>query len=196
MSDNIELHSLGQGTALSNGHNISLLNSEGWCAVGVDVLVTLLETTVLLDVVKVVATDDDGALHLGGDDEPLEDLATDGNVTGEGALLVDVVALDRGVGGLDTQADILDPAHRFHLPGVGALAGDEDGILALVSLLVLYRVPPPHDNGAQVVLYCRAQSETSISGDLRAPFLTPHKKGPTQTTYDRTPCIPSRYEPY
>ena len=161
MSDNIELDSLGQGAALSNGHNISLLNSEGRCAVGVDVLVTLLETTVLLDVVEVVATDDDGALHLGGDDESLQDLASDGNVTGEGALLVDVVALDRGIGGLDTKADILNPAHRLHLPGVGALAGDEDGILALVSLLVLYRVPPPHDNIAQVILHCNAHSETN-----------------------------------
>ena len=166
MSDDIELDSLGQGTALSNGHNISLFDPEGRSAVSVDVLVTLLETTVLLDVVEVVATDDDGALHLGRDDEPLQDLSTDGNVTGEGTLLVNVVALDRGVGGLDTQTDILHPAHWLHLLGVGALAGDEDGILALVSLLVLYRVPPPHDNGAQVLVLHGRKVRRSVSAEL------------------------------
>ena len=55
---------------------------------GGDVLVALLVTVVLGDVVKVVATDDQGAVHLGGDDSAGEDTATDGNETSEGALLV------------------------------------------------------------------------------------------------------------
>ena len=44
------------------------------------VLVTLLETVVLLDVVQVVLTDDDGVLHLGGLDRASDQLATDVHV--------------------------------------------------------------------------------------------------------------------
>lgn len=39
------------------------------------ILVTLLETVVLLDVVEVVLTDDDGVLHLGRLDHPRDQLA-------------------------------------------------------------------------------------------------------------------------
>ena len=55
---------------------------------GGDVLVALLVTVVLGDVVKVVATDDQGAVHLGGDDGTGQDTATDGDESSEGALLV------------------------------------------------------------------------------------------------------------
>lgn len=147
MGDDVELDSLGQRTALSNGDNVTLLHREAWGAVSVNVLVTLLETTVLLDVVKVITTDNNGALHLGGDDKTLEDLSTNGNISSEGALLVDVGSLDGSIGGLDAESDILNPTHRLDLFGVDvALACNENGILALVGLFVLYREPPPHDN--------------------------------------------------
>lgn len=147
MGDDVELDSLGQRTALSNGDNVTLLHREAWGAVSVNVLVTLLETTVLLDVVKVITTDNNGALHLGGDDKTLEDLSTNGNISSEGALLVDVGSLDGSIRGLDAESDILNPTHRLDLFGVDvALACNENGILALVGLFVLYREPPPHDN--------------------------------------------------
>lgn len=44
--------------------------------------------TVLGDVVEVVAADDEGAGHLRRDDTAGEDTATDGDLAGEGALLV------------------------------------------------------------------------------------------------------------
>lgn len=53
-----------------------------------DVFVALLVTTVLGDVVEVVPTDDEGSVHLGGDDGTSQDTATDRDETGEGALLV------------------------------------------------------------------------------------------------------------
>ena len=147
MSHDVELDRLCQRTALSNGDNISLLNGEAGAAMRMNVLVTLLITLVLGDVVEVVTTNDNGALHLGGDDETLEDLSTDGNISSEGALLVDVVSLDGSIGGLNAKADILHPAHGLDLFGVDVtLACNENGILALVSLFVLYREPPPHDN--------------------------------------------------
>lgn len=138
VGDDVEPDGLGEGTALSDSDDVTLLDVEGGGAVGGKVLVTLLETTVLGDVVEVVPADDDGVLHLGGDDDALQDAATDGDVAGEGALLVDVVALDGGGGGLDAKADGADEAHGL-LAAVAdrALAGDEDGILALVGLLVL-----------------------------------------------------------
>lgn len=55
---------------------------------GGEVLVALLVTVVLGDEVEVLATDDDGAVHLGGDDGTGQDTAADGDLAGEGALLV------------------------------------------------------------------------------------------------------------
>ena len=53
-----------------------------------EVLVALLVTVVLGDEVEVLAADDDGAVHLGGDDGAGEDTAADRDLAGEGALLV------------------------------------------------------------------------------------------------------------
>lgn len=81
-------YSLAQRSALSNGNLVTLLNTEGWGDVGSEVLVSLLVTGVLGDEVKVLAADDDGTVHLGGNDGAGQDTATDGDETGEGALLV------------------------------------------------------------------------------------------------------------
>lgn len=51
--------------------------------------------TVLLDEAKVITTDNYSAAHLGGDDNTLENAATDGDIACEGALLVDVGALQK-----------------------------------------------------------------------------------------------------
>lgn len=52
------------------------------------VLMSLLVSVVLGDVVEVFAADDEGTVHLGGNDGAGQDTATDGDVAGEGALLV------------------------------------------------------------------------------------------------------------
>lgn len=96
--------------ALADGDDVTLLDGEGGGDVRRDILVALLVTTVLLDVLKVVTADDDGALHLGGDDETLDDAATDGHVAGEGALLVDVLSVDCVLGHLEGQANVLHVA--------------------------------------------------------------------------------------
>jgi hypothetical protein len=56
--------------------------------VGGEVLVALLVSGVLGDKVKVLSSDNKGSVHLGGNDGAGKDTATDGNETGEGALLV------------------------------------------------------------------------------------------------------------
>lgn len=97
----------------------------------------LLVTVVLADVVEVVTTDDDGALHLVGDDNTGQNTAGDVDLTGEGALLVDVAAELGLTGSLEAVADVLDPAVVALLERLRVL---EDASLLLVGLLGLYTV--------------------------------------------------------
>ena len=62
---------------MSNSDNISFLNSESWGNVGGEGLVSLLESVVLLNVMQVVSSDDNGSSHLGGHNHTLEDLSSD-----------------------------------------------------------------------------------------------------------------------
>lgn len=81
-------YSLAQRAALTNGDLVAILNTESRGDVRGQVLVSLLVTGVLGDEVKILSTDDKGAVHLGGYNGSSEDTATDGDLAGEGALLV------------------------------------------------------------------------------------------------------------
>ena len=61
---------------------------------GGHVLMSLLKTTVLLDVVKVVTADDDGSGHFGLQNNSGEDVSADGYVTSERTFLIDVLSID------------------------------------------------------------------------------------------------------
>ncbi|RUP49864.1 hypothetical protein BC936DRAFT_141172 [Jimgerdemannia flammicorona] len=82
---------------------------------------------------KVLAADNDGALHFGGDDDASENATTDRHVTSEGALLVNVVALNGLFGGLKAKTDIFVPAQVL-LVNLGVL---EDADLFLEGFLDL-----------------------------------------------------------
>ena len=69
LADDVEADGLGNGAALSDGHDITGAEAEGGGAVRSHGLVALLETVVLADVVEVVTADDNGVLHLGGDND-------------------------------------------------------------------------------------------------------------------------------
>ena len=71
--DNVEADCLGERSALANGNDVTLLNTgESGGTVSSDVLVSLLESVVLLDVVEVISSYNDGSLHLGrNDDSPI-----------------------------------------------------------------------------------------------------------------------------
>lgn len=75
-----------------------------------NVLVSLLVSVVFLDEVEVVSSDDDGSVHFGGHDSTGQNLTSDGDVSDEWALLVNVRTLDGGLRGLESQTDILDPS--------------------------------------------------------------------------------------
>jgi hypothetical protein len=60
-------------------------------------------------------------VHLGGHDGSGENAAADGDKAGEGALLVNVGALNGGLGRAEAQSDLLVPS-----PVAGVLAGTTD----------------------------------------------------------------------
>lgn len=81
-------YGLAERSALANGDLVTLLNTESGGDVGSEVLVALLVSVVLGDEVEVFAADDDGTVHLGGNDGTGQDTAADGDLASEGALLV------------------------------------------------------------------------------------------------------------
>jgi hypothetical protein len=81
-------YSLAERTALANGDTVTFFNTESRGNVSGQVLVTPLVTVVLGDVVEVFTADDESTVHLGGNNGTGQDTTTDGDKTGEGALLV------------------------------------------------------------------------------------------------------------
>ncbi|GET88216.1 40S ribosomal protein S11, putative [Leishmania tarentolae] len=131
---------LAQRAALTNDDLITLLRVEGRAAVHGQGLVALLVPLVLLDEVQVVAADDDGAVHLGGVHNTAQDAAADHHVAREGALAIDVLAIQRLRRCLEAQTNLLGVADVAGLVDVLATRAVHVLIhrrLALVRLLVL-----------------------------------------------------------
>lgn len=138
VSDNIEADRLAERTALSNSDNITILHVKGWRAVNSNVLVPLLETSVLGNVVQVVSANDNGSLHLGGNHQSLENATTNRDAACKGALLVNVVSFHSLVGSLKSKTNRLCVTHGLLVSASNhALACHKNGILALVGLFVL-----------------------------------------------------------
>ncbi len=78
---------------------------------GRDIAMPLLVTVVFGHIVKVISSDNNCSLHLGRDHDSLEDLASDGDLAGEWALLIDIVGLDSFLGGLEAKSYILVVSH-------------------------------------------------------------------------------------
>lgn len=106
----VESNSLGDWSTLTDSDNVTDLNTESWGNVDWDVLVSLLVSVVFWNVVQVVSSDDDGTVHLGGDNGTGQDLTTDGNQTSEWTLLVNVRTLNSGLWGLEAQTSVLIPS--------------------------------------------------------------------------------------
>ena len=109
--EDVEVDSFGKGSAFSDEDDISFFDGEGWGDVSRDIAMSLLVTVVFRDVVEIVSSDNNCSLHLGGDDDSLEDLASDGDLAGEGALLIDIVRLDSFFGGFEAESYILVVSH-------------------------------------------------------------------------------------
>ena len=146
--ENVESDSLRKRSALSDGDNISFVNSlEGRGAVSRDVRVSLLVSAILLDIVEIISSDDDGSVHFGADAHSLEDTSSDGDIAGEGTLLVDVGGLYGVGGGVEAQTNLLEVSGRVHSlrhfgnSGVVSLAGDlRSGLLHSVKEVLVVGV--------------------------------------------------------
>jgi len=134
-SDDVESDGLGERSALADGHDITDSGTgEGGRQMSGHVVMSLLESVVLLDVVKVISAEHDGSRHLVGEDNTLEDSTSDGHVGGEGALLVDVSTSLGVSGGLETETDLLVVAGVLGLLSASNLLGvEEDTELLLES---------------------------------------------------------------
>lgn len=106
----VESNSLGDWSTLTDSDNVTNLDTESWRNVDWDVLVSLFVSVVFWNVVQVVSSDDDGTVHLGGDNGTGQDLTTDRNHTSEWTLLVNVRTLNSGLWGLETQTSVLIPS--------------------------------------------------------------------------------------
>ena len=70
--NDVEANSLGKRTALANGDQITLTNiDKARGAVDSHVGMSLLESAVLRDILQIISADNDGSLHLGGDNHSL-----------------------------------------------------------------------------------------------------------------------------
>lgn len=103
--EDVEIDSLGQRSALSNGGNVAFFDSETRRAVGNKVRVSFLVSVVLLNKVKVVSSDDDGVSHLVRDNHASENLSSYRDVASEWALLIDVVSFDGLLWGFEAKTD-------------------------------------------------------------------------------------------
>ena len=126
--DDVESNSLGDWSTLTNGNNVTNLDTESWGDVDWDVLVSLFVSVVLWNVMQVSSSDDNGTVHLGGDNGTSQDLTTDGNQTGERTLLVNVRTFNSGLWGLESQTGIL-------IPSLGSLGSLDLWIVEDVRLL-------------------------------------------------------------
>ena len=110
---NVESDSLRQGSALSNGDSVSLLDEKGGRAMRRGVAVTLLVTVVLLDVVQRVAAHNHRLVHLVGHNASAQNAAANGNTSGPRALLVNVLSRHGQLGRLEAQTNVLVEARRL-----------------------------------------------------------------------------------
>lgn len=105
------------------------------------IVVSLLESVVLLYIKQVVSSEDNSSGHLSRLDDTTENATTDGDSSGEGAFLVDVSSLNSGSRGLESKSYILPVAELLlALSKLGSSNTDillEDVGLLLVCLLVL-----------------------------------------------------------
>mmetsp|Transcript_3368 Transcript_3368/g.8399 ORF Transcript_3368/g.8399 Transcript_3368/m.8399 type:complete len:254 (-) Transcript_3368:42-803(-) len=141
--DYVEAHGLRERAALADEHLVAGVEAEARRAVRRERLVALFVPVVLADEVQVVAADDDGAVHLGRLHDAREQAAADRDVAREGALLVDVGAIDGLLGRLNAETHALDVPRLLlaHLLLQHALGAAEYGVLLLESVLGLVRRP-------------------------------------------------------
>jgi hypothetical protein len=73
-----------------------------------EVSVSFLVSVIFGNIVKIISSDDDGLLHLCGDDDTLEDFPSNGDVAGEGAFFINICGFDSLLGSSEPETDVLE----------------------------------------------------------------------------------------
>ena len=87
---------------------------------GWQVVMSLLESVILLDEMKVISSQDNGSVHLVGENDSLEKSTSDGNAGGEWALVVNICSLNGCLWGFETKTNSSVVSW-----GVGLLLGED-----------------------------------------------------------------------
>ena len=74
---------------------------------GRDVVMSLLESIVLLDVMQVISSQDHSSSHFGREDYTLQDSSSDAHVRGEWALLVNISSLNGSLRSFEAKPNFL-----------------------------------------------------------------------------------------
>ena len=89
--DNVEGDGLTKGPAFTDGDSIANLDiTEAGRHMDRNILMPPFEPLVFPHIFHVITTNNNGSIHLHLDHSPGQDTATDSNIAGEGALLVDI----------------------------------------------------------------------------------------------------------
>jgi len=122
-TQDIESHGLRQRPALTNGNSVAFVAAEARGDMRRNVGVTFLVTLVLLDVMQVVTADNNCAVHLCALHLAGEDTAADRYIASKRTLLIDVVAFNGLLRGLETQTNGLIPPGTTFAWGLATLLG-------------------------------------------------------------------------
>ena len=108
-SKGVVSNSLGDWSALSDGKDISNSDSlESWGKMSGKIVMSLLESVILLDVMEVISSEGNSTGHLSAKNDTFENSTSDANGGGEWALFIDVSSLDGGLWGFETYIECLD----------------------------------------------------------------------------------------
>ena len=77
---------------------------------------SLFKPVILFDVMQIVSSDGNGSMHFVRQNDTFEDSASDGDVGGEWALVVDVLAFDSGLGSLEAYNKYQVNMNTLYLP--------------------------------------------------------------------------------
>lgn len=102
-TNHVETNSLWERSALSDSDNISNTSTgESWWQMSWEVVMTFLESVVLLNVVKIISAKDNSTSHLIGKYDTFENTSTNSNIRGERAFVINVWCCDGSLRSLET----------------------------------------------------------------------------------------------
>ena len=134
--NDVESDGFRQWTTLTNGHDIPFFDTEARGTVGSNVAMAFFKTSVLLDVMQIITSNNNGVFHFGRQHHTFQNTSTNRHVACKGAFAVNVFAFNRRFRGLESQTNVLVETRSISLANE-FFAGQESTFLFLVCFFVL-----------------------------------------------------------